>query len=441
MGTSVEEGEMTQSRVTLPDLSQEIDQVFAGAARSLDQLLARSGSVGLIRVGMEALEVLESRFGAGARAEVAANVERLVQTTIGSEITAQDRFTHGLGVQDEVVVMFFRPIGDRDFFDRRLPSLALALRKQVEKQRQQLVFPYLRPAPRLDVGWGLAPHNAAVRASRTIAVALEQARQDARIHAEASELEESRQLATLVIHELVRPVFEPIVHLPSRTIYGVEALSRGPQDSIWESPAHLFGVARRAKSLFELDVVCRRIALRELAGRIPASQAVFLNCMPSALLDPSFSGHTLGQTLGACGLHPHQVVIEINEQESIQNSELFHKAVHHYRQVGIRIALDDVGSGYASLSSILDTRPDLVKIDLSLVRSVDKDPAREELIRTLVKLAHRIGASCVAEGVETREELETLERLGLDYVQGYLFTRATSLDEALNPAVLERAFG
>ncbi|MDQ7006665.1 MAG: EAL domain-containing protein [Acidobacteriota bacterium] len=424
-------------RATLPDLAREIDQVFAGAARPLDQLLARSGSIGLIRVGMEALDAVEARFGAGARSEVAAQVERLVQSTLGGTVTEQDRFTHGPG---EIVVMFFRPSGDQDFFDHRLPGLAMTLRRQIEKHRQQLVFPYLRPAPRLDVGWGLAPHNAAVRPGKTIAVALEQARRDGRIYAEASELEEFRELATLVIHERIRPVFEPIVHLPSRTVYGVEALSRGPRGSIWESPAHLFGVARKANSLFELDVVCRRIALRELAGHIPANQVVFLNCMPSALLDPSFSGRTLEKTLEACGLHPHQVILEINEQESIQNSELFHKAVHHYRQVGIRIALDDVGSGYASLSSILDTRPDLVKIDLSLVRSVDKDPAREELVYTLVKLAHRIDAACVAEGVETKAELETLEKLELDYVQGYLFSRPTTLENALSPDILREAF-
>lgn len=440
--SSVKEQEETLRPPTATEetIANEIEELFSGAACTVDQLLARSGSVGLLLISLRELSTIEARFGAGARAQVVGKVERIVQEVVGKEMTSHDRISRSSDAEDELFVQFFRPPVDREFFSRTLPALSRSLRKVLAERHQQLAFPYLRPGPRLGVGWGVAPYNGTIRASRTIMLALEQARQDARLYAEQKEFEEWRDLATMVIYENIQPVFEPIVHLRSRSIFGVEALSRGPAGSQWEAPTYLFSVAKKAGLLFELDALCRRVALREMAGRVPRDANVFLNCMPSALLDPAFHGPKLVETLESCGLRPQQIILEINEQESIQNAELFHKAVHHYRQVGIRIALDDVGSGYASLSTVLDARPDIVKIDLAIIRSVDKDSARAELVSTIVRLARRIGATCVAEGVETKEELEAVEKLGVDYVQGYLFSRAVPLEHALDPGLLSKGF-
>ena len=277
-----------------------------------------------------------------------------------------------------------------------------------------------------------------MRADKSLQTAVAQARHEADAAARQARLNEERELIHLIVAEEIHSVFEPLVEIRTGSLLGYEALSRGPKGTSWESPAKLFRVAEGIDLLFELDCLCRRSALRSVAGKLPSSAALFLNCLPSAIRDPSFSGPHLAQTLEVCGLDPRRVVLEISEQESIENQATFLEAVDFYRNLGIRIALDDVGSGYASMAAVLDIKPDVIKIDLTLIRSVDQDPARQELVNTLNHLAQKIGAVVIAEGIETREELEALQRIGVPYGQGYLFGHPCDIDHVAGPDQVRR---
>lgn len=225
----------------------------------------------------------------------------------------------------------------------------------------------------------------------------------------------------LLVAGRIRSVYEQIVELNTGKIFGFEALARGPWATAWESPEKLFTAAERCSLSFELDCLCRRSAMRGARDVLKDGQSLFVNCLPSAMNDPAFVGDSLVRTLAVSGLSPDRVVLEISERETIENHAIFRQMRDYYRSVGIRIALDDVGSGYASLATAMDLRPDVMKIDMALVRSIEADAARQALVDAIVRLADKIGTTVVAEGIETLAQLDTLRELGVPLGQGYLF--------------------
>jgi EAL domain-containing protein (putative c-di-GMP-specific phosphodiesterase class I) len=168
------------------------------------------------------------------------------------------------------------------------------------------------------------------------------------------------------------------------------------------------------------------VALRSARGLEPGKK-LFLNCLPTAIHDPSFRGDVLRNTLEELRLRPSDVVFEISEKESIGNFSVFREARDYYAGLGFQIALDDTGVAYGSLEAVMELSPDFIKVDLSLVRGVDSDPPRQELLRALHSVAMTIDAQIIAEGIETSDELATLQRLGIPLGQGYLFGRPAPL--------------
>ena len=235
----------------------------------------------------------------------------------------------------------------------------------------------------------------------------------------------------------MRVVFEPIVKLESRQLLGYEALVRGTPGSEFANPAQLFAAAAECDALFELDCLCRRTALRA-AGRLPQGAKLFLNCLPSAIHDPALQDSALRDQLARHGLRPSDVVFEISERESIDNFAVFREVCDHYSALGFQIALDDVGVGYSSLEAVTELAPDFLKVDMSFVRGIDEDPARQEILKALTSIAWRIDARIIAEGIETDGELRTLRELAISYGQGYRIGRANELQKEGGDAALAR---
>jgi len=233
-----------------------------------------------------------------------------------------------------------------------------------------------------------------------------------------------------VLAEEVTILYEPIVNVTTREVVGFEALVRGPWDTDLHSPAALFQLADETDLVFELDCLCRRAALRGAKGLKPG-KLLFLNCLPTAIHDPAFRGDVLRSTLEDLRLRPEDVVFEISERESIDNFSIFREARDYYGELGFRIALDDTGVAYGSLEAIMELSPDFIKVDLSLVRGIDTDPPRQELLRALHTVALKLNAQVIAEGIETSEELATIQSLGIPLGQGYLFGRPAPLRRSI----------
>jgi EAL domain-containing protein (putative c-di-GMP-specific phosphodiesterase class I) len=224
----------------------------------------------------------------------------------------------------------------------------------------------------------------------------------------------------------VSSVYEPIVEVSTRTVFGYEALVRGPEGSRFHSPLGLFGAAERYDLVFELDCLCRHSGLKG-AVDFPSGTKLFLNILPTTIHDPSFRPDRLIKTLAECELSPSDVVFEISEQESISNFGAFKEMRDYYRQLGFQFALDDTGSGYAGLEALLEITPEFIKMDRAFVSGIDQDPARQEMLLALRSIAEKTGARIIGEGLDTLEELEMLGELGITYGQGWLFGHPTPL--------------
>ena len=206
--------------------------------------------------------------------------------------------------------------------------------------------------------------------------------------------------------------FQPIVHAASGALFGLEALLRSNEPSLPTPPA----LIDAAEQLGRLPVIGRRVRALSAAGIAQVEDvALFVNAHPQDLLDPELVDRDAPLTALAS-----RVVIEVTERASLDPSPQLTARVAQLRSLGFRIAVDDIGAGYSGLTSFTELTPEIVKIDMSLVRDVHKSALKQRTIRALCRLCHEVGTRVVGEGVETPDERLTLVELGCDFLQGYL---------------------
>lgn len=225
-------------------------------------------------------------------------------------------------------------------------------------------------------------------------------------------------LRRLVEAVQIRTLLQPIVHLKNGQVVGYEALSRGPKGSDLEAPTQLFVLARTADLVWTLERLCHRIAMSH-AAQFPADARLFLNCDPELAHDPEFRRLSAADYSALAG---RPMVLEIHEEALARRLGLVRSAVATFRAQGFEIGVDHASTEFRVLGPLAELRPDFLKFDVSLIRGIDREVARRELLAAMVRFAKRIGASTVAAGVETEDELGALRQLGLEYGQGNFFS-------------------
>ncbi|WP_432509256.1 sensor domain-containing phosphodiesterase [Kineococcus auxinigenes] len=241
-----------------------------------------------------------------------------------------------------------------------------------------------------------------------------------------AEAEARRQVRQVLDTGDVRVLFQPVLRLADRAVVAHEALARFDAPC-FPRPDLAFAAATRVGLGVPLELLAARTALEQL-HRVPAGTALNVNVSAEALGDPEVQGVLLHHAERAARTG-RRVVAEVTEHTQVTDYPALREAVRRVRAGGVGIAVDDAGAGYASFRHVLQLRPDTIKIDVSLVREVDTDPVRQALVRSLVEFATDVGASLVAEGVETAAEAQSLQRLGVELVQGYLYARPAALPQ------------
>lgn len=218
--------------------------------------------------------------------------------------------------------------------------------------------------------------------------------------------------------------FQPIVHArePERA-YAHECLLRGLDgEGHLVSPAALFAAARGADMLFHLDRAARLKAIED-ARRLGIETPIFINFTPTSIYDPAFCLRTTIEAARKTGWSPERFVFEVIETEELADTRDLVGILAEYRAAGFRVALDDLGAGYGSLTLLERLRPDIVKLDRDLITDIDCTASKQTIVSGLVGMAKDLGIAIVGEGVETRAEWEWLREAGVDYLQGFLFAR------------------
>lgn len=217
-------------------------------------------------------------------------------------------------------------------------------------------------------------------------------------------------------------VYQPAIRLDATGVEFVEALARF-RSKPYQEPNRWFAIAAEVGLGVELEMLAVETALQGLP-QLPAGTLVSINVSPETILSDD-----LGATLASGPVD--RLILEITEHETVANYAALNSALAPLRSRGLRIAVDDTGAGYSSFRHILKIRPDLIKLDMSLVQHIDSDPARRALASALIAFANDIGSELVAEGVETDAELHTLAKLGVKIAQGYLLSEPL-LESELN---------
>jgi len=241
------------------------------------------------------------------------------------------------------------------------------------------------------------------------------------------ELKQGQSLDEILATGAISTLFQPIVSLKTNTIYGYEALSRGPSDSPLHSPINLFDAASRHGRIAELDLLCREVAIQQF-GRLNLPAKLFLNTIPAVLLQDDYEHGLTLNFLKKSKLSPNRVVIELTEQYPIDDYRLMRDATEHYRSMGFSIALDDLGAGYAGLRTWSELKPDFVKLDRHFIQNIHEDRTKFQFVKSMLDIAHGIGCKVISEGIEVREEYLANHQLDIDFGQGYYFARPS-----LNP--------
>lgn len=412
----------TSARERTADAIPSLEQVAA----ELGTDFARIGAGAVLAVDGSCYAPIDRRYGAAPHREVLARLAAFVRDKVSAQLAATDRIAFGEMGRDEVLVLFLRDRHDAAFYRETLPALAREIGGALAAQAGRLAYPYGSVEMRPSAGVSPMLHDPTVRCEILLRRARDLALADAALRLQVAASSRRERFVAMLLAEEVRVVFEPIVKLEGGQVLGFEALVRGTAGGEFATPAQLFSAAAECDALFELDCLCRRTALRA-AGRLPEGAKLFLNCLPSAIHDPALQDSALRDLLARHGLRPSDVVFEISERESIDNFAVFREVCDHYSALGFQIALDDVGVGYSSLEAVTELAPDYLKVDMSFVRGIGEDPARQEILKALTSIAWRLDARIIAEGIETDSEIQTLRKLAVSYGQGYRIGRASEL--------------
>jgi EAL domain-containing protein (putative c-di-GMP-specific phosphodiesterase class I) len=260
-----------------------------------------------------------------------------------------------------------------------------------------------------------------VRPARNLSRGVLEAFRAAEAHQSDARKGRVETLKGLLSKRALRVVWQPIVGLADRKVLGYEALIRGPAGSELEKPDALFSVAREGDMLLELENLCLETIFAGLPRAVRGG-VLFVNASARLLTHPVFLDD---RNLVEIRRAHRDTVIEVSEKEIVWNYAAFREVLERLRGAGFRFAIDDAGSGYSGLETILQLRPEFIKVADSIVRNVHEDAIKREVISSLLSLGRQIGSTVVAEGVESEEELRSLADLGLPFGQGYLLGRPT----------------
>jgi EAL domain-containing protein (putative c-di-GMP-specific phosphodiesterase class I) len=237
---------------------------------------------------------------------------------------------------------------------------------------------------------------------------------------------QSAWLLDMIVEDRLVPLFQPIVDASTVSLFGYECLVRGLEEGTLVGAPQLLQVAGGAGLLLEMDQAARSAAIRQ-AARFGLDGKIFINFSPTAFEeDPVLGLRDTVRLLDDLDIPRQRVVFEIIETERIIDIAHLERTLDYYRELDFEVALDDVGTGYSSLNLLQRLRPDYAKLDVQLVRNVDRNGYKAVLTAKLLEASMELGVRTIAEGVETRGEHEWLRLHGADYLQGFYFAHPAS---------------
>lgn len=248
-----------------------------------------------------------------------------------------------------------------------------------------------------------------------------------------------QQLVKLMRADSIQTAFQPILSLQECETLGFEVLNRPDCTPLFPSTEKFYDYVGKSGKVFLVEGFLRNISLQRYAEQLEQEYSfreglIFVNIQPQVLADPSYRSGTTLDLLAKYGLSPEQIVLELTEKEAVTDYVQFEKVIANYRQQGFRIAVDDAGTGYNSLKTILSLKPEFIKLDKSIVRDIQDQTAQQHLVEILLEFAAHSKTNVIAEGIESFSEMKFLKEMGVQFGQGYALGRPEAyLDRGVLP--------
>jgi EAL domain-containing protein (putative c-di-GMP-specific phosphodiesterase class I)/DNA-binding response OmpR family regulator len=364
---------------------------------------------GVLFVDVEQYSHIEEAYGWEVFDSLLRETGRALRRMLGTVFATEDFVAvNRAGGSDFYVFTSVDPGGDAlARFQRRARQVEESLRGTLDEAFGNRIHKRIG----VFVGHSVIRSNPQMRVERLVYRALREA-----INVASTKEEERQAILRETFKDIlrrgrIRTVYQPIFSLSSLELFGHEALTRGPLDTAFESPELLFSFAGENETVWQLCLGSSASRYKAHAGPL-----LFINVEADSITALSSRGP---EALPALFALKDKVVLEVTERSAIRDVPVFRDALKELRRLGFRIAIDDAGSGYASLQSIAELRPNFLKVANTLVTGLHTDTIKRDVVEMLVHLARRIEAVCVAEGIETPQDLEECRRLGIPYGQGF----------------------
>ena len=212
--------------------------------------------------------------------------------------------------------------------------------------------------------------------------------------------------------------FQPIVNVASREVFAHEALVRGEQGE------SAYSVLSRVNdnNRYQFDQACRVKAI-QIASKLGMASRLSINFLPNAIYKPELCIRTTLEAAESFSFPIDQIIFETVEGEEVEDGKWLAQILREYKRIGFTTAIDDFGAGFAGLNLLADYQPDIIKLDMGLIRHVNESRSRQTIIRGVERMVEELGIVMIAEGVETYDEYSCLRDLGISLMQGYYFSR------------------
>ena len=393
---------------------------LANVQVEVQRTLFDRGQLGIVYVcvgGMQALEQLQGF-------EVVDEVYRVIGLGLEQargELIRGDDFVSISSLGDAFLIVL-SPSRDTGFVSEEdLQIVKLRLEQDLLARLETGLESRLLSKVDLFVGSSRLTQSPKIRFKRALLDAITRATQSIEIERDEIRGRLRREFEHVMADGLLTCVYHPIVNLNDFEAIGFELLSRGPRDSDLHRPDALFDIARSEGRVTELDRLCRRTACA--AGTcLPPGSLRFVNTEPVTMFLHSHGDSFVQEFVEVTPSSQRGLtVIEITENSMIDDFDRMRDIVRQLRAYGFRVAIDDAGAGYAGLQTMVEIEPDFIKLDMSLIRGVDSSIVKQRLVRTLRDFCRETAVTLIAEGIETRRQLDTLRDLGVSHGQGFLF--------------------
>lgn len=381
--------------------------------------LTEGKEVGLLSLSIAQLSKLEEFYGWESFDETIRGLASCLKS-VKEECLRKDDALAELTVNGNVFVLLLSPPRTKRSLSRRdLLRVRERLRRKLDSYLSDTLGAELVQRVAYFIGVAVIRREASVRLERLVYRAVDEGLAEAASQKAKSLRNRARALVAILERGRIWTVYEPLLDLRSQTVVGYEALSRGPPGQL-RAPDILFKVAYETDLVLKLERLCREHALRALP-RLGPEQLLFINTEPLSVFDRKLSATEV--VAGS----PGRVVFEITERAAVADFSTFRHAVRLLKHSGFKIAVDDVGAAYSGLRVISEIEPDFIKLDMQLSRGAHGSGVKQHLINAIVRFCKDARLSLIAEGIETREELEAVASLGIHLVQGFLF--GSSVDQ------------